>query len=197
MDRRCEQCPTPLPTMARRHARYCSARCRQVASRARRRAAAAALPRALVERDRWVRHSPTKVPLTTTGRPASSTDATTWSTYATAATSRVGAGLGLVLDGDGLVCLDLDHCLTPDGHARSWAQPLLDQLPATYIEVSPSGDGLHVWGYGDLAHGRRLVYGAGTVEVYGAGRYITVTHRPWHRAPSQLADLSAVLAELL
>lgn len=151
----------------------------------------------MVDRDRWVRHSATKAPLTTTGAAASSTDATTWSTYAAAATSRVGVGLGLVLDGDGLVCLDIDHCLTPDGQVRAWAQPLLDQLPTTYTEVSPSGDGLHVWGYGIVAHGRRLAYGAGTVEVYGTGRYITVTRRPWHRAPSQLADLSAVLAELL
>ena len=200
--------PTPCahcggPVRDRRHGRiprYCSTRCRVAAHRARRRAVARTadpVPAELRDRDRWVRWSPTKRPLTTTGAAASVTSPATWSTYATAVASTAGVGVGLVLNGDGLVCIDLDHCLTSTGDVQPWARDLVDRLPATYIEVSPSRDGLHVWGYGHVPHGRRLTVPGGTVEVYGTGRYITVTGRPWRGAPSRLADLSAVLADLL
>jgi len=152
---------------------------------------AGALPRELTSRRRWVRHK-RKVPLQTSGQVASSTDPATWATYEQACRSRVGDGLGYVLvAGDGIVCLDLDHVLD-GGELVPEAAALLARLPATYVEISPSGTGLHVWGRGDLVIGRRTVVDGVRLEVYGDRRYVTVTGRRWRGAPSRLADLSEV-----
>lgn len=146
--------------------------------------------------DRWVRWDRSKRPIQSdTGLPASSTDPTTWSTYETAVGSNRGSGIGFVLNGDGIVCLDLDHCLV-DGELVAWAADLLARCPRTFIEVSPSGDGLHVWGRGQVGRGRVHRRGAGQVEVYGTGRYITVTGVPWRGSVRELADLSSVIATL-
>jgi primase-polymerase (primpol)-like protein len=136
----------------------------------------------------WVRRDEkwTKVPLTVDGAAASSTDPETWARYPAARASSAGAGLGFVLNGDGILCLDLDHCLL-DGRLLRDQAALLDTLPATYTEVSPSGDGLHVWLRGTLARdGVSRLHGV-RVEQYSRGRYITVTGRPWNGAPSKIA----------
>ncbi|MEW2245677.1 DNA primase, partial [Streptomyces sp. NPDC026666] len=82
MDRTCEQCGGPMPLMARAHAKTCSPRCRKALSRAK---ARNPLPDELTTRDRWVRRSAAKVPLTVDGMLASSTDPRTWSTHKDAA----------------------------------------------------------------------------------------------------------------
>lgn len=188
----CEKCATRIPIAGRgRVRRYCSTRCRVAAHRARH-----ALPTELTSRPRWVRHTATKVPLAVDGRAASSTDPRTWTDYATARRSRHGAGLGFVLDGDGVVCIDLDHCLNGDGTVAAWARAILDRCPPTYIEISPSGDGLHIWGTGTVRHGRRLTLTGGTAEIYGTGRYITITGRRHGTSPAMLADLSDVITHL-
>src|SRR5690606_32158534 len=127
--------------------RYCSGRCRVAAHRARPR-----IPAELLRCNRWVRHD-RKRPVTVDGRPASSTDPSTWSTYTAATRSTVGDGLGFVLGG-GIACLDLDHCLT-DGRPDQRALDVLARVPGAYVEVSPSGDGLHVWGTAPERPGRR------------------------------------------
>ena len=77
-------------------------------------------------------------------------------TYDEAMISSAGVGPGFVLNGDGIVCIDLDHCLT--GRVlEPWAADILAACPGTYIEVSPSGDGLHIWGRAlDFDGGRRV-----------------------------------------
>lgn len=132
------------------------------------------------------------MPVTAEGRAASSTDPATWCSAADARRSKVGDGLGFVLDGDGIVCLDLDHCLV-DGELAGRAAEILAMCPDTFVEVSPSGDGLHVWGWGNVPEGRKL----DGCEVYGTGRYITVTGDRWKGSPAALADLSEVIASLL
>lgn len=154
------------------------------------------MPAEMTSRSRWVRRSAKKVPLTTAGRAASSTDPGTWSTYRQARASRVGVGIGFVLDGDGVVCVDIDHCLER-GRVAPWAKALLERFPATYVEVSPSGDGLHVFGFADVAGGRHVRVDGGRVEVYGTGRYIAVTGERHAGAPARLADISAVVDSLI
>ncbi|HEY9369748.1 MAG TPA: hypothetical protein VIU94_15130 [Streptomyces sp.] len=146
---------------------------------------------------RWVRHSKKKVPLQVSRRVASSTDPATWNSYERVKQSpRVGAGIGFVLNGDGIVCIDLDHCISR-GRVAGWAQAILDRLPRTYIEVSASGTGLHVFGRGRVDSGRRIRRSDGTaVEVYGNWRFISITENRFEQAPSALADLSEVIAEL-
>jgi len=149
--------------------------------------------------DRWVRRSSTKVPITVAGMAASSTDPRTWSSYKEAATSAVGVGTGFVLsDVDDVVCIDLDHCInTLTGRLAPWAAAIVNGAGATYVEVSPSGDGLHIWGHADVRHGRRIRRPDGTaVEIYGTGRYIAMTGRRHGSSPSILADLSAVISSL-
>ncbi|MFI7239680.1 bifunctional DNA primase/polymerase [Streptomyces cyaneofuscatus] len=189
----CEHCEGPMPLTARRHARFCEARCRAAAARRRR-----TVPAELTRRPRWIRHTARKIPLTVGGATASSTDPATWSRYRDAAVSTTGAGLGFVLDGDGIVCLDLDHCLDEDGELVAWARTILDAAGPTWAEVSRSGDGLHLWGYGTLPHGRRItVGGGGSVELYGTGRYIAVTGRTFGDKPQRLGDLQHVIDSLL
>jgi primase-polymerase (primpol)-like protein len=142
-----------------------------------------------------VRVSASKVPLRLDGRPASSTDPAAWCSYQAAKLSAVGIGLGFVLNGDGVACVDLDHCLE-GGQLVPWAVELLAMLPGTYIEVSPSGTGLHVWGTGFTGAGRRI-RDHRQVEVYGRGRYITVTGERFGGCPSVLGDLSGVLGRVL
>jgi primase-polymerase (primpol)-like protein len=193
--RTCEHCGDSMPLTARQHARFCDTKCRSKAFRARK----TTLPVELTTRDRWVRRSAEKVPLTSAGIPASSTDPATWSSYTTASASLAGVGLGFVLsDRDSIVCLDLDHCINPlTGRLAPWAAAILRDAGATYVEVSPSGDGLHIWGRADVRQGRRIRRPDGTaVEIYGTGRYITVTGRRHGSCPSILADLSAVIDAL-
>lgn len=191
--RSCHHCQSHLSPLARIDARYCSGRCRVAAHR---RARQVVIPDELVDRARWIRYSPTKVPLTVSGRSASSTDPRTWSTYSEAMSSSAGAGPGFVLDGDGIVCIDLDHCLDGDRLAP-WAAELLAALPPTYVEVSPSGDGLHVWGTGSLERGRRILFRGGPVEIYGSARYLTVTGRPFAGSVRTLGALDDLLAVLI
>ncbi|MEU8840219.1 DNA primase [Streptomyces roseus] len=194
--RTCEHCAAPLPMMARQHARFCDTRCRSKAHRA---AKADATPRELTTRDRWVRRSATKVPLTTAGTAASSTDKRTWGTHKDAAASTVGVGLGFVLsDEDDIVCIDLDHCLNAlTGRLAPWAAAVVRDAGTTYVEVSPSGDGLHIWGRADVRQGRRIRRPDGTaVEIYGTGRYIAMTGRRHGNAPSFLADVSSLTRRL-
>jgi len=94
------------------------------------------------------------------------------------------------------VCLDLDDCVTA-GRLEPWAAEVLGHVPATYVELSPSGRGLHVWGIGNVPRGRivRLVSG-GQIEAYGNGRYLTVTGERFGEAPIKLGRLDALLAAL-
>lgn len=171
---------------------YCSGRCRTAAHRDRTR-----LPAEMTSRRRWVRRTEDKRPVQTDGRPASVTDPATWAHHRPAADSRHGAGLGYVLaEGDGIVCIDLDHCLSPDGELADWAAEILDHCPATYTEISPSGRGLHVWGRGRVGRGRRIRRSDGAeIEIYGQGRYIALGRR-YGDAPPVLADLSEVIASV-
>lgn len=188
----CGRCGESLPVAGRgRVPKYCSTRCRVAAHRDRHR-----VPRELVERDRWVRRSRSKVPLTTAGRAASSTDPKTWCSYREASKSEVGAGLGFVLNGDGVACIDLDDCLDGD-RVAPWAQDILDRLPPTWIQVSASGRGLHVWGLARVERGRKLRTGDRRIEVYGDMRYMAITGRTFGDMPRRLADISEAVASLL
>lgn len=175
-----------------RTARYCSGRCRVAACRFRKR-----VPAELASEDRWVRHS-RKRPITPAGRAASSTNSRTWTSLADVDASTAGDGIGFVLNGDGIACIDIDHCLRPDGSLEPWAARLLRGVPPTWIEVSPSRTGLHVWGIATVGAGRMLTMpNGGGVEVYDRGRYITVTRNSYGKCPRTLADLTDIVDQLL
>lgn len=182
----CAHCSSSLPVVRRGDTVFCSSRCRVAAHRA--------LPAEQLRIiDRWVRYSSKKVPLTASGDAASSTNASTWCDFTTASTSTAGVGVGFVLtNADRITCVDIDHCLDGRGRLLSWAHDIIAGVPDTYIEVSPSGDGLHVWGLADIDKGRK----AGGVEIYGSGRYMTVTSQRWRKCATAFADLNEWIGSL-
>ncbi len=182
---RCEVCGTPVTAGARgRKPKFCGTACRVRSHRGHN------IPLELRQLPRWVRHR-NKVPITLRNTAASSTDPLTWAEYADAAQSNLGDGLGFVLNGDGLTCIDLDHCF--DGRPSPEAEALIAGLPKTYVEISPSGHGLHIWCYTTLVQGRRFTRNGLSVEVYPKGRYITVTGKALTRAPFAHIDLTNLL----
>lgn len=200
-NRECEHCKGPLAASARSHARYCGTSCRVMASRARKRkpaevAAPLSLPRALTRSPRWIRHNAAKVPLTVAGGLATSTNPATWSPFADACASTAGTGLGVVLTGDGTVCVDIDHCIT-DGALSDDAETFLAGLPPTYIELSPSGTGLHVWGTGLVLSSRKFRRTPMQGEVIGSRKYVTVTGTRFRNAPLSLANIAAQAGALI
>jgi primase-polymerase (primpol)-like protein len=182
----CSACGTVFA--ARSGARYCSVRCRVAAHRSRR---VADLPSALTARDRWVLHDARKVPRQVSGALASSTNPATWAAFDVVSAGARGRGLGFVLNGDGVCCIDLDHCVV-DGVLADWAADVVAAAGRTYVELSPSGKGLHIWGKAIVGKGFR----SGGVEVYDRGRYMTVTGRPWGDAPLRVANVQRLVDRL-
>jgi hypothetical protein len=88
---------------------------------------------------------------------ASSKDPSNWSTYeaAVAAATANGDGISYVLTPeDPFAAVDIDDVRdSVTGAIEPWAQRLLDQASNSYVEISPSGTGLRIWG---TATGREL-----------------------------------------
>ena len=110
-------------------------------------------------------------------RHASVTDPSTWSDYATALTTvQAGHGDGLtyiLTKQDDFAAIDLDHCRDADtGSVEPWAQLMLEQALHSYAEITPSGNGLRIWGTaaGDVLH-RKFALDTGdkaAVELFRA-----------------------------
>lgn len=132
--------------------------------------------------------TPTKMPITANGSPASSTDPATWAScdeVCRAFNASRHAGIGFVFtDSDPYVGIDLDGCRDPEtGTVTDWA---LDEVKRfdSYTEISPSETGLKIWITADtkLPKGRNkkllvpeIVAKKPGVEVYSQGRYFAVT----------------------
>lgn len=96
-------------------------------------------------------------------------------------------GIGFVLTpNDPFFCIDLDDPnknATEDQANERIAiyNTILEQFN-TYVEYSPSGKGMHVWG---TAPGLQWERGhrRNGVEIYNRGRFFTITGRTWRNAP--------------
>lgn len=106
-------------------------------------------------------------------------------------------GLGFVLGGEyRIVLIDLDDCFdATTGEISDWALEILEDFQGAYVEISPSGKGLHILCRGGIPAG----YSGGNkgrVEVYDCGRYATVTG--WVvRNPGVLVEKKGALLRLL
>lgn len=140
---------------------------------------------------------PDKIPLfpgTEKGYGASSTNSSTWGTYAQAlafcrkwlgkehshtlknGTTLTGpvCGVGFVLTlNDPFVGIDLDNCFSEEGGLLPWAQEIVATV-RSYSETSPSGRGIRIFAKGKLPGEACRV---DSIEVYEQGRYLTVTGR--------------------
>lgn len=82
-------------------------------------------------------------------------------------------GLGILL-GQGLIGVDLDHCIK-DGKLSDFAMEVIKQLDS-YTEISPSGKGVHI-----LLYGNPDIDSLKTndIEIYTAKRYFTFTGKTY------------------
>lgn len=84
-------------------------------------------------------------------------------------------GVGFVLNGDGIFCLDLDNCGTEAGWSAE-ATAIWHSFTGALGEVSTSGKGLHIWGRCDPAQlGDLRNKWGGDKEWYQAGRFIALS----------------------
>lgn len=144
-----------------------------------------ALPNWCVFRTKWNAEKGKKdkfIISPTDGKWAKSTDPATWTDFETAmryAEENNCEGLSFALDGSGISCIDLDHSVEKDGTLSANAEKLTKEIPETYTETSVSGNGIHIFVKDDiLAKGKyrnRAVTDSGEIEVYDAGRFISMT----------------------
>ena len=145
----------------------------------------------MVAMTRWIRYSKSKIPLTPDDDIAKSNDPRTWSDFGWVKDSTAGVGIGFVFHADGIFGIDLDHAFDDEGNLKDWALKLLEQLPATFIEISPSGKGLHIIGKGTVGQGRKVTFEDGAVEVYDRGRYFTMTGKPFGKSILRLSKIDS------
>jgi hypothetical protein len=81
-------------------------------------------------------------------------------------------GIGLVIETP-FVGLDFDHCIE-NGKLNYKTAAIVEKLPNTYWEMSPSGTGLHAW-YRCSEHAKLPGQTTGLFEVYARSRFLTVT----------------------
>ena len=186
---KCEMCSGEMAMPDRgRVPRFCGTRCRVASHRQEQKFF---VPVQLREEARWILHKD-KRPMSLGGWWLSINQESEWSTFDNARASEFGDGIGFVLNGDGVVCIDLDDCVA-DGVINQQAKDLIDSLPKTFVEFSPSGRGLHIWGYGHIGAGRRFERNGLKTEIYGEGRYLTVTGKAHVKAELARLDLQDLL----
>lgn len=152
-----------------------------------------ALPVELTGVDRWMNWKPirrderwTKMPVKLDGKPASSMNPQSWTSFENAEdySDRLGFALGA-----GIGCIDFDDVIV-DGVLDPTVARWLKDCPPTFIEESPSGTGLHVWGLLPEERGRVRQVDGVSVEAYSYGRYMTVTRKPFRGSVPRLANLT-------
>jgi primase-polymerase (primpol)-like protein len=132
------------------------------------------------------------------GRLASTTDPTTWGTFAEAlAAYRAGGwdGVGLVHRPENdLTGVDLDHVRDAStGQLSPWAAGVVAELDS-YSETSPSGAGVRIYARGRKPDNKASK--VGDIEMYDGttaagkpgGRYLTVTGHKLPDAPADIRD---------
>ena len=129
----------------------------------------------------------TKVPYSPkTGKKASTINPDDWGSIedAKAAYEKYRfSGLGFVFEEkNGIYGIDIDHCIADNGNLNDVAETIVSRLKGTFIEVSPSGKGLHALLMGSITitHNKNTSFGT---ELYNNCRYFTMTGNPFRDAP--------------
>lgn len=156
------------------------------------------LPKELIELPQWViwrNVDGKKIPYVASGlgyTAASSTNPKTWRSFSQAKDVQQGQGVGFVFtQEDGIIGVDLDHCIK-GGKISSEAQQICRALRG-YTEVSPGGDGLHIYVRGSL--GGLAGLNAHGVEIYDKKRYFTFGGKPVF-VPEKLPEKSKEVLRL-
>ncbi|WP_313233442.1 hypothetical protein [Tissierella praeacuta] len=81
--------------------------------------------------------------------------------------------LGFVLvEEDKIVCIDLDRAII-DGKLSPGAEEIVKAFAGSYMEISQSGQGIHIFAMGSLDNNLNL--SAKGIEMYKNNRYIALT----------------------
>jgi putative DNA primase/helicase len=140
---------------------------------------------------------------------ASSTDPATWGTfeeareayekYASEAWREHGiepvSGIGFTFTRESrIVGIDFDHCR--DRATGEWDADVLKLVLAlgSYTEISPSGEGLHVFAFGALPGPSKK---KGNLEIYDSGRFFTVTGAHLDGTPTAVKEAAPGTIEAL
>jgi putative DNA primase/helicase len=131
-----------------------------------------------------------KIPLSVrTGGAGSSIDPETWGTFdqAREAMGRHSgrspfAGMGFAFTTEAeVIAIDLDHCVNDAGEVHPEALAFVEGFPGAWVELSPSGSGLHLWMRGKIEGLTSLKRPPGDsgypfgVELFGNRFFMTVT----------------------
>ncbi len=171
----------------------------------------AAVPSDLIELQNWVvwkyerrGTKPTKVPYALNRHGASSVNPSDWTSYEDAANFLASSkgeynGVGFVFfPDDGIMGIDIDDCLLSPTELKPWAQPIIQRFAFTFMEVSPSGNGIKIWCRGKLpGSGVAQEYEDGRVELYDRARYFTFTGNVFRGAPLDILPSQADVDWLL
>jgi hypothetical protein len=185
----CDQCGGPIDQLrSGRVARFCSDNCRVAFHRA-------VIPEIMRKEHRWVTYGASSTePLQVDGHPASVTDPETWASYPQVRGRKL---KGYVL-GDNVGWVGIEHCLDPatavvHAEVEAIVRPLMSK---TYIEVSPSGDGLSVFGVMNDHEGWTRSFAGGlSVGLCSRERDVMVTGKRFSRC-SRLGHISQHVAHL-
>ena len=157
------------------------------------------VPAELKEYPQWVNwrvDSEQKIPMNplTQGN-AGVTWPNTWAPFAQAyqTAQRDELGLGFVLtEDDPYTCVDLDKCVGPKGEISTDTRAILD-LVSGWVELSPSGTGLHIWVQNAQPVNRRTK----GIEVYSSKRWMTVTGRSNPKLSLLIPERTDEIAQLM
>ena len=153
----------------------------------------------LIQRDQFVNYvleqkgeRATKPPVDADGYKINAQDSANWRSFEEV--TAVNDQIGFVLtDDDPFLFIDLDHVINNEGELSDWADELITELPDTYIEISPSGDGLHMLyklnDIPDLKTNKRKFDDGTVLEVYFNKRYFTITGNVY--TPTAIATINS------
>jgi hypothetical protein len=133
---------------------------------------------------------------------ASSTNPATWSSFDVAvAAEHLADGIGFMLLGSGFAAFDIDDCRNAEtGTIHPWGMKLVVRA-ASYTEITVSGTGLRIIGYGsgEKVHRKQQVGadGIGCESFRDAERFIVMTGNVLSDAPLTLANIDAVMDEVV
>ncbi len=132
---------------------------------------------------------------------AKSTNPATWADFATANRAAAHAdGIGFCLLHSGMAAFDLDNCRDPGtGELHPWAAAFVARA-ASYTEITVSGTGLRIIGFGsgDKVHRKQAVMDGVSIESYRkAERYICMTGNALPETLGHLASIDEVMDQVV
>lgn len=134
----------------------------------------------------------TKVPVGANGALAKSNDDSTWMNYDKAESLSENVGIMATPDRRTLM-VDFDNCLDANGMISGENVERFVTSSKTYVEFSPSGNGLHLFFTLSepltLSASKHNVNEKEKVECYTHGRYFTVTNKPYLK-PRKVRDIT-------